>query len=112
MEISDAAGALGALAQASRLKIFRLLVQRGPEGMAAGDIARKLKLPHNTLSFHIAILARAGLVAARKEGRSILYSVDLEGTRALLGFLVEDCCRGDPELCANITSMVRMEPCS
>jgi DNA-binding transcriptional ArsR family regulator len=112
MEMSDAVGALGALAQASRLKIFRLLVQRGPDGMAAGDIARRLKLPHNTLSFHIAILARAGLVTARKEGRSILYSVDLEGTRALLGFLVEDCCRGHPELCATITSSVRMEPCS
>jgi DNA-binding transcriptional ArsR family regulator len=80
--------------------------------MAAGDIARKLKLPHNTLSFHVAILARAGLVAARKEGRSILYSVDLEGTRALLDFLVEDCCRGRPELCGTIAAAVRMEPCS
>ena len=87
-------------------------MRRGPEGVAAGDIARELKLPHNTLSFHVAILARAGLVASRKEGRSILYSVDLDGTRALLDFLVEDCCRGRPELCGAITGTVRMEPCS
>ena len=99
------------LAQDSRLKIFRLLVQQGPEGMAAGDIARKLKLPHNTLSFHVAILSRAGLVTSRKEGRSVLYSVDLEGTRALLGFLVEDCCRGHPEICGTVMRAARMEPC-
>ena len=99
MEISTAIGAFGALAQESRLKIFRLLVQCGPDGMAAGDIARRLKLPQNTLSFHIAALARAHLVASRKEGRSIIYFVDLEGTRGLLSFLVEDCCGGKAELC-------------
>ena len=112
MEISQAAGALGALAQESRLRIFRLLVQSGPEGMAAGDIARKLKLPHNTLSFHVSILSRAGLVTSRKEGRSVLYAVDLEGTRALLGFLVEDCCRGHPEICGTLTRADSLEPCS
>jgi DNA-binding transcriptional ArsR family regulator len=111
MEISQATGALGALAQDSRLKIFRLLVQHGPEGMAAGDIARKLKLPHNTLSFHVAALSRAGLVVSQKRGRSILYSVDFEGTRALLGFLVEDCCRGHPEICGTVMRAARMEPC-
>jgi DNA-binding transcriptional ArsR family regulator len=99
MEISTAIGALGALAQESRLKIFRLLVQCGPDGMAAGDVARRLKLPQNTLSFHLASLARANLVASRKEGRSIIYFVDLEGTRGLLSFLVEDCCGGKAELC-------------
>ena len=99
MEISTAIAAFGALAQESRLKIFRLLVQCGPDGMAAGDIARRLKLPQNTLSFHIAALARAHLVASRKEGRSIIYFVDLEGTRGLLSFLVEDCCGGKAELC-------------
>ncbi len=66
--------------------------------MAAGDIARRLKLPQNTLSFHLAALARANLVASRKEGRSIIYFVDLEGTRGLLSFLVEDCCGGKAEL--------------
>ena len=111
MEISNAVGALGALAQESRLRIFRLLIQRGPEGMAAGDIARKLKLPPNTLSFHVAILARAGLVAARKEGRSVVYSLDLGGTRALLGFLVDDCCRGQPELCGALMRSARLQPC-
>ena len=67
--------------------------------MAAGDIARRLKLPQNTLSFHLAALARANLVASRKEGRSIIYFVDLEGTRGLLSFLVEDCCGSKAELC-------------
>jgi len=67
--------------------------------MAAGDIARRLKVPQNTLSFHIAILSRARLLASRKDGRSIIYSVDLEGTRDLLSFLVEDCCHGRPEIC-------------
>ena len=112
MEISHAAGALGALAQETRLRIFRLLVQQGPEGMAAGAIARRLKLPSNTLSFHVSILSRAGLVTSRKEGRSVFYAVDLEGTRALLGFLVEDCCRGHPEICGTLTGTLRMEPCS
>ena len=99
MEELNAVGALGALAQESRLKIFRLLVQCGPDGMAAGDIARRLKLPQNTLSFHVAILAHARLVASRKVGRSIIYSIDLEGIRDLLSFLVEDCCGGKAELC-------------
>lgn len=99
METSDAVGAFNALAQKSRLKIFRLLVQCGPGGMAAGDIARRLEVPHNTLSFHIAILSRARLVSSRKDGRSIIYSVDLEGTRELLSFLVEDCCHGKAEIC-------------
>jgi DNA-binding transcriptional ArsR family regulator len=99
VELSTATAALSALAQESRLKIFRLLVRSGPDGVAAGDIARRLKLPQNTLSFHIASLARAGLVASRKEGRSIIYSVDLAGTRDLLSFLVQDCCEGRAELC-------------
>ncbi len=99
MDTSRALAGLSALAQESRLKVFRLLVQRGPEGMAAGDIARNLKLPHNTLSSHLGILSRASLVKSRKESRSIIYSVDLEGTRDLLIFLVKDCCRGSPGVC-------------
>ena len=104
--VSTAIAAFGALAQESRLKIFRLLVQRGPDGTAAGDIARRLKLPQNTLSFHIAALSRAHLVASRKEGRSIIYFVDLEGTRGLLSFLVEYCCGGKPELCGCLIASV------
>lgn len=111
MEISDAVGAFNALAQKSRLEIFRLLVQCGPEGMAAGDIARRLELPHNTLSFHIAILSRAMLVSSRKDGRSIIYSVDLNGTRELLSFLVEDCCHGQPEICGPLLRSPAVEGC-
>ncbi len=99
MEISEAIDALGALAQASRLKVFRLLVRQGPSGMAAGDIARALDVPPNTLSSHLAILTRARLVTARKEGRSVIYAMDTAGTRALLSFLVEDCCRAEPNVC-------------
>ena len=88
-----------------------LLVQRGPEGMAAGDIARNLKLPHNTLSSHLGILSRASLVKSRKESRSIIYSVDLEGTRDLLTFLVKDCCRGKPEVCEPLIASALAECC-
>jgi ArsR family transcriptional regulator, arsenate/arsenite/antimonite-responsive transcriptional repressor len=100
MDVLAALTALGALAQESRLKVFRLLVRAGTGGMAAGDIARELAVPHNTMSSHLAILVRGGLVTARKQGRSVIYAVDLSGTRALLSFLVEDCCQGEPALCA------------
>jgi ArsR family transcriptional regulator, arsenate/arsenite/antimonite-responsive transcriptional repressor len=111
MEIPRALAGLSALAQESRLKVFRLLVQRGPEGMAAGDIARNLKLPHNTLSSHLGILSRARLVKSRKESRSIIYSVDLKGTRDLLTFLVKDCCRGSPEVCEPLIASALAECC-
>jgi ArsR family transcriptional regulator, arsenate/arsenite/antimonite-responsive transcriptional repressor len=111
MDTSNALAGLSALAQESRLKIFRLLVQRGPEGMAAGDIARNLKLPHNTLSSHLGILSRASLVKSRKESRSIIYSVDLKGTRDLLTFLVQDCCRGRPEVCEPLIASALAECC-
>lgn len=111
MDTSHALAGLSALAQESRLKVFRLLVQRGPEGMAAGDIARNLKLPHNTLSSHLGILSRASLVKSRKESRSIIYSVDLGGTRDLLTFLVKDCCRGNPEVCEPLIASALAECC-
>lgn len=79
--------------------------------MAAGEIARQLKLPHNTLSSHIGILSRASLVKSRKESRSIIYSVDQEGTRELLSFLVEDCCRGKPEICQPLIASALAECC-
>jgi len=100
MDALNAVAALSALAQESRLKVFRLLIRAGSAGMAAGDIARALQVPHNTMSSHLAILSRANLVSARKDGRSVIYAVDLEGTRSLLSFLVEDCCRGEPSICA------------
>jgi len=103
--------ALGALAQESRLKVFRLLIKRGPGGMAAGEIARNLAVPHNTMSAQLAILSRAGLVTSRRNGRSIIYAVDLDGTRQLLAFLVEDCCRGSPDVCEPLIASALAECC-
>jgi ArsR family transcriptional regulator len=99
MELTEAVAALNALGQKSRLRVFRLLIRSGPRGMPAGDIAAQLSVPANTMSSHLAVLSRAGLVVSRKQGRSVIYAVDLDGTRKLLAFLVEDCCRGKPEVC-------------
>lgn len=98
MELEDAAAALSALAQPSRLRVFRLLVA-AREPMAAGEISDRLELPKPTLSFHLKELHHAKLILARREGRSILYEVAAEGIRELMGFLTEDCCQGRPELC-------------
>lgn len=100
MHLPDAVDALSALAHGSRLAVFRLLVRAGPEGLPAGEIAREIGALPNTLSTHLAILGHAGLVQSRREGRSIIYSADYAGMRALLGFLMEDCCGGRPEICA------------
>jgi len=106
MDINTTVKSLGALAQESRLAAFRLLVRRGDEGMAAGEIARTLSVPHNTMSSHLAILVNAGLINSRRESRSIIYSIDFSGTRELLSFLMEDCCQGQPELCAPVLDSV------
>ncbi len=100
MDSDIAIGALAALAQGTRLDAFRLLVRHEPIGLAAGDVARQLDVPQNTMSTHLAILARAGLVRAEKQSRSIIYRADLETLRTLTVFLVKDCCGGRPELCA------------
>lgn len=94
METKQAVQALGALAHDTRLAIFRLLVQVGPEGMAAGQIGDKLDLPPATLSFHLAGLTRAGLAQSRAEGRFVIYTADFEAVNALVGFLSENCCGG------------------
>ncbi|TWU45079.1 putative HTH-type transcriptional regulator YgaV [Novipirellula aureliae] len=99
MEINEAVVALSALAQESRLTVFRMLVTVGAEGYAAGEIAERLGIPPATLSFHLKELASAGLVKSRKEGRSITYSLNPKGINCLMGFLIEDCCQGRPELC-------------
>jgi len=104
MDTSKAVGALSALAQDSRLQIFRLLVKHSPAGLAAGQIADDLGVRHNTLSSHVAILTRAGLLKSERHGRSIIYSVDPRGIQSLLAYLVEDCCDGQPELCAPVVS--------
>jgi DNA-binding transcriptional ArsR family regulator len=100
VELNEAAAALGALAQESRLAVFRLLVQRGPRGLAAGQIAERLGIPGPTLSFHLAQLSHANLVTARREGRSIIYAADYAGMQALMGYLGEHCCREDAGACA------------
>lgn len=86
--------ALSALANEHRLAVFRLLVQAGPEGMAAGVIADRLELPASSLSFHLAHLTRAGLIVQRRESRSLIYSADFDAMNALVGFLTENCCGG------------------
>jgi DNA-binding transcriptional ArsR family regulator len=94
MESTQAVQTLSALAQESRLAIFRLLVQAGPEGLAAGAIGEKLGLPPATLSFHLAGLTRAGLAQSRQEGRFVIYSADYAAMNALVGFLTDNCCQG------------------
>jgi DNA-binding transcriptional ArsR family regulator len=112
MDINEAVGAFSGLAQESRLKVFRLLVQVGSDGMAAGDIAKAVGVPKNTMSSHLAVLARANLIQARKEGRSKIYAVDLGGTWALLSFLMEDCCQGDPSVCRPLIETTLATCCS
>lgn len=99
MEESSAVSALSALAHESRLQAFRLLVRSGPVGLPAGEIAEQLGVPAPTLSFHLAHLVRAGLVESQREGRSVRYSLRVDGIRDLIGFITKDCCQGKPELC-------------
>jgi DNA-binding transcriptional ArsR family regulator len=94
MESTQAVQTLSALAQESRLAIFRLLVQAGPGGLAAGAIGEKLGLPPATLSFHLAGLTRAGLAQSRQEGRFVIYNADYAAMNALVGFLTDNCCQG------------------
>jgi ArsR family transcriptional regulator len=94
MEMTAALEALGALAQESRLAVFRLLVQSGSEGLAAGEIAERLDIPSATLSFHLGQLGQAGLVTSTRNGRSIVYAADYKGMDRLMAFLYENCCQG------------------
>lgn len=109
MEQISAIIALGALAQGTRLEVFRLLVRHEPEGMAAGEIARQLEVPQNTMSAHLGILARGGLVRSERHSRSIIYRADLDGLRDLTLFLVKDCCAGSADLCVPLVA--ELTPC-
>ncbi|HWP00243.1 MAG TPA: metalloregulator ArsR/SmtB family transcription factor [Methylococcus sp.] len=102
--------ALGALAQATRLMIFRLLVQAGPQGLPAGEIARRLGTPNATLSFHLKELAHAGLVRSRQESRFLYYSANFATMNMLLAFLTENCCQGEPCLPSTIPCLSSDEP--
>ena len=104
MDTPSAINALGALAQETRLAVFRLLVRAGPEGASAGKIAEAVDAVPSTLSHHLALLERAGLLTSRRQGRMLIYAADYPGTRALLAFLTEDCCAGRPELCGGLAT--------
>ena len=106
MESKAAVASLSALGHESRLTIFRLLVKAGPAGIAAGAIARTLDTLPNTLSANLSVLSHAGLIISRREGRSIIYCVDYAAMSGLLGFLMEDCCNGAPEICAPLSNIV------
>src|SRR5215470_14988609 len=99
MEKTSALAALAALAQENRLDVFRLLVEAGPQGMAAGSVAEALGLAPNTLTFHFDRLRQAGLVVVRRKGRSMIYAARYETMNELVGFLTENCCGGNPEAC-------------
>ncbi|MFZ1949094.1 MAG: metalloregulator ArsR/SmtB family transcription factor [Pseudolabrys sp.] len=99
MSVPHALSAFAALGQPTRLAIFQLLMTAEPHGLAAGTIAEKVGCPHNTLSSHLSILARSGLVRGARDGRSIIYRANVDAIRTLVSFLVDDCCDGHPELC-------------
>jgi DNA-binding transcriptional ArsR family regulator len=90
---------MAALAQPTRLDTFKLLVNREPEGVPAGELARLINVPQNTMSAHLAVLARAGLINGERQSRSIIYRADMEGFRAVIAFLLKDCCGGRADLC-------------
>ena len=107
MKTGSAVTAFGALAQDTRLRVLRLLVQAGPDGRAAGDIAAALDVSPSNMSFHLKELEHAGLITQRREARSIIYSADYAKIGDLIRFLMQDCCNGHPEICAPVLA----EPC-
>jgi ArsR family transcriptional regulator len=107
MKASQALDAFAALSQETRLGIVRLLVRAGPDGLSAGAIADAAKVSASNVSFHLKELEHAGLIEARREARSIIYSADYETLRDLIGFLMKDCCGGRPEICAPVLA----DPC-
>lgn len=109
MENDQVILALAALAQSTRMDVFRLLVSAEPEGLPAGDVARHLEVPHNTMSSHLAVLARAGLVRSERQSRSIIYRADLDRLRGAVAFLLKDCCGGRAEICAPL--LAELTPC-
>jgi DNA-binding transcriptional ArsR family regulator len=109
MDVLDVICALAALAQSTRLATFRLLVARAPEGVPAGESARLIEVPQNTMSAHLAILARTKLIVGERQSRSIVYRANLVRFREVALFLLKDCCGGHPEICALL--VVDLTPC-
>ena len=110
MDKTDAVAALAALAQEHRLAAYRILVQAGPEGMAAGEVASALGIAPNTLSFHFDRLRHAGLVSVARQGRSLIYAARYGTMNNLLGYLTQNCCGGRPELCAPVAGKLAKAP--
>jgi len=104
MDISKEIMSFGALSQETRLEAFRLLVRHEPEGLPAGEIARLLGIPHNTMSAHLSVLARAELVLSQRQSRSIIYRANLNRVQEIIRFLINDCCEGHPEVCEPLAS--------
>jgi ArsR family transcriptional regulator len=109
METTNAIEVFAALAQPTRLEAFRLIMQHEPDGLPAGEVARLLDVPQNTMSSHLAILARAGLISAERQSRSIIYRTEIDRVREIASFLVNDCCGGRPELCEPLVA--EFTPC-
>lgn len=107
MDIKHAVEALESLAHETRLGVFRLLVQAGPEGLAAGDIAARLNALQNTMSSHLHKLERVGIINRRREGRHIVYSANFESLSALIVYLMEDCCGGSAEVCNPVAASIK-----
>lgn len=106
MKESEALEAFSALSNETRLEVFRYLIKMAPDAVPAGDIARELEVPASTMSTQLAILSRASLISSIRTGRVVSYKADVEGVRALLNYLLRDCCRGKPELCSNLIEAV------
>ncbi len=111
MKIAQAIVAFAALAQETRLQAFRILVEHGPLGIAAGELSKQLGIPHNTLSFHLSHLTEAGLVTSCKQGRSVIYCADLNRTQALVKFLLENCCAVSKTTCLNVEKLLKSCKC-
>lgn len=111
MELKNAVAGLSALAHDARLAVFRMLVQAGRKGLAAGEVARRLGVPPNTLSSNLNILSHAGLVESRREGRSVIYTARYKNMTELLEFMMQDCCAGSPEICAPLADVVLRSRC-
>lgn len=109
MDNAQAIDALAALAQPTRMDTFKLLVSREPDGVASGELARRMDVPHNTMSSHLSVLTRAGLVRGERHSRVIIYRADLDRLRAVVLFLLKDCCGGRAELCAPL--IADLSPC-
>jgi DNA-binding transcriptional ArsR family regulator len=108
MDEIEAIAAFAALGQITRLETFRCLVRKEPEGVPAGELARLMSVPQNTMSAHLAVLSRAGLIRGERQSRTILYRADLDRIGALVSFLLQDCCDGRPDICAPLLSQVTM----